>query len=123
MTPEELAKALSGFSFRYNNEKELQYGVDQALTTLKLKYLPEYVLSPGERIDFYLTDDGIGIEVKTNDSRGGAGLNAVTRQLWRYAKIDAIKAIILVTTRSKHRDLPPAILGKPVYVVYLNSFL
>ena len=31
MTPEEMAKYLSGFSFRFNDEKELQYGIDQAL--------------------------------------------------------------------------------------------
>ena len=70
-----------------------------------------------------MTETGIGIEVKTNDSKGGASLSQVTRQLWRYAKLDSIKAIILVTSRSKHRDLPAEILGKPVFVVYLSSFL
>jgi len=123
MTPEEMAKYLSGFSFRFNNEKELQYGIDQALQKCEEPYLPEYVLSKTDRVDFYMTETGIGIEVKTNDSKGGASLSQVTRQLWRYAKIDAIKAIILVTSRSKHRDLPAEILGKPVFVVYLSSFL
>jgi len=123
MTPEEMAKYLSGFSFRYNDEKELQYGIDQALRKCEEPYLPEYVLSKTDRVDFYMTETGIGIEVKTNDSKGGASLSQVTRQLWRYAKIETIKAIILVTSRSKHRDLPAEILGKPVFVVYLSSFL
>jgi hypothetical protein len=123
MTPPEMAKYLSGFSFRFNNEKELQYGIDQALQKTEEPFLPEFILSPSDRVDFYMTETGIGIEVKTNDSKGGASLSAVTRQLWRYAKIEGIKAIILVTSRSKHRDLPAEILGKPVFVVYLSSFL
>ena len=119
----ELAKALVGFRFRFNNEKELQAGVFQALTALQVPFEPEKQLNPQDRIDFFVTADGVGIEIKTNDSKGGAGLAAVTRQLWRYAKCEEIKALVLVTTRSKHRDLPAEILGKPVLVVYLNSFL
>ena len=123
MNATELAKALVALRFRYNNEKELQAGVFQALTALEVPFVPEYPLNPQDRVDFFVNVEGIGIEVKTNDSKGGAGLSAVTRQLWRYAKSDEIKSLILITTRSKHRDLPPEILGKPLLVVYLNSFL
>jgi hypothetical protein len=123
MTVDELAAALVSFRFRYKDERELQAGVAQCLTALELPFIPEYVLSPKDRVDFLIVPEGIGIEVKTNDSRGGAGLSSVTRQLWKYAKHDAVKAIILITTRSKHRDLPSEILGKPIFVVYLNSFL
>jgi hypothetical protein len=119
----ELAKALVAFRFQYNNEKELQAGVFHALTVLEQPFVPEYALNPQDRVDFYLPADGVGLEVKTHDSKGGAGLTAVTRQLWRYAKSDEIKALVLITTRSKHRDLPAEILGKPLLVVYLNSFL
>jgi hypothetical protein len=122
MTAEELAGALALYRFRCKDEKELQAGVAQCLEALKLPFAPEYPLSGRDRVDFFLAG-GIGIECKTNDSRGGAGLSAVTRQLWRYAKCDDVKAIILITTRSKHRNLPGEILGKPLYVVYLNSFL
>jgi hypothetical protein len=119
----ELAKALVSFRFRFNNEKELQAGVFQALTALQQPFVPEFQLNPEDRIDFFLPEEGVGIEIKTNDSKGGAGLAAVTRQLWRYAKCEQIKSLVLITTRSKHRDLPTEILGKPVLVVYLNSFL
>jgi len=119
----ELASALVALRFRCNNEKELQAGIFQALTTLEIPFIAEYPLTPHERVDFYAPVEGIGIEVKTDDSRGGAGLSAVTRQLWRYAKSDEVKSLILITTRSKHRELPPDILGKPLLVVYLNSFL
>ena len=123
MTADELAAALVNFRFRYKDEKELQAGVAQCLAVLGLPFIPEYSLNTKDRVDFLLVPDGIGIECKTDDSRGGAGLSSVTRQLWRYAKSDEVKAIILITTRSKHRDLPSEILGKPLFVVYLNSFL
>jgi hypothetical protein len=123
MTVDELAAALVSFRFAYKDEKELQAGVAQCLTALEVPFEPEYPLNPQDRVDFYLPISGIGIEVKTNDSRGGAGLSAVTRQLWRYAKCDDIKALILITTRAKHRDLPSEILEKPLFVVYLSSFL
>lgn len=122
MTSGELAKALAGFQFRYTDEKQLQAGIAQALADLKVEFLAEVALTPGERLDF-LVADGIAVEVKTNDSKGGAALSSVTRQLWRYAKLDAVKEIVLVTTRSKHRDLPSDILGKPVHVVYLSGII
>jgi len=122
MNSEELAKALQGYAFRFSDEKQLQAGIAQALAELKVEFLAEVVLTPGDRLDF-LVEGGIAIEVKTNDSKGGAALSSVTRQLWRYAKLDAVKELVLVTTRSKHRDLPPDILGKPVHVVYLSGIL
>lgn len=120
-TTEELARGLGLYSFRYKNEKELQEGVALALAAMGAAFEAEVKLTVTERIDF-LVVEGIGVEIKTNDSRGGAGLSAVTRQLWRYAKDDRIKSLVLVTTRSKHRDLPREILGKPLFVVYLNPF-
>lgn len=122
MTSEEIVKGLASFRFRFNNEKELQFGIGEALEKMGASFAPEIRLSDKDRVDF-LVEGGIGVEVKTNDFSGGASLNSVTRQLWRYAKNDQIKSLILVTTRSKHRDLPKEILGKPVYVVYLNAFL
>lgn len=123
MTASDLASALVSYRFRYKNEKELQGGIATCLGALELPFTSEYQLNPQDRVDFFIALDGVGIEVKTEDSKGGASLAAVTRQLWRYAKSDDIKAIILVTTRSKHREMPAEILGKPVFVVYLNSFL
>jgi hypothetical protein len=123
MTSAELARALQGYAFHFTDEKQLQAGIAQALADLKVEFLAEVSLTPGDRLDFLLPADGIGIEVKTNDSKGGAALSSVTRQLWRYAKLDAVKELVLVTTRSKHRDLPPDILGKPVHVVYISGII
>ena len=123
MTGDELSQALLCYRFRYDNEKMLQGGVAGALDDLKVAYTPEYALNETDRIDFFVAGDGIGIEVKTNDSKGGAGLSAVLRQLWRYAKSDQVKSLVIVTTRSKHRDLPSEILGKPLHVIHLHGFV
>lgn len=118
MVAEELAKALVSFRFRFKDEKELQYGVAKALELLAQPYVPEFRLNATDRLDFYLGDEQIGIEIKTKYS-----LAVVTRQIWRYAKDEKIKALILVTTRSSHLDMPKEILGKPLFVVYLNAML
>jgi hypothetical protein len=123
LTGSEIAEALRRFGFRYKDERQLQGGIAEALGKLGVANMPEFRLSPTARVDFYVLEGQVGIEVKTADSQGGASLSAVTRQLWRYAKSDKISALILVTTRSKHMDLPSEILGKPVHVVYLSSFL
>lgn len=59
----------------------------------------------------------IGIEIKVDGS-----VASVTRQLWRYAKRDEVDELILVTTRSKHREIVGPILGKELYVVHLLTF-
>jgi hypothetical protein len=46
----------------------------------------------------------------------------VDRQLARYAAHQDVDAIILVTTRSRHRP-PPLVLGKPVVTVALTPGL
>jgi len=123
MNQVELASKFVEFRFRYKNEKELQGGVFKVLTEIADPFVPEYQLTPTDRVDFFVPEEGIAIEVKTEDSKGGSGLAAVTRQLWRYAKSAEVKSLILITTRSKHLSLPSEILGKPLLVVYLNSFL
>jgi predicted AAA+ superfamily ATPase len=115
---EELAKAFVSFRFRFKDEKELQYGVAKALEILAQPYVPEFHLNATDRLDFYLAQEQIAIEIKIKYS-----LAVVTRQLWRYAKDDKIKALILITTRSNHLDMPKEILGKPLFVVYLNAML
>ena len=122
LTAHEICKALYSTRFRYHNEKELQRGVSLVLDDLKLSYPPEFLMSPRDRIDFLVGD--IGIECKSDDSKGGTSPSAVTRQLFRYAQSPLIKELILLTTMSKHKNLPETINEKPVYVVHLLlSFL
>lgn len=112
MTDEDLARLLTSASFRYQNERELQDAIEALLLAKQVSYEREVVLSPKDRIDFLV--GAIGVEVKIDSS-----LPVVQRQLWRYAEDPRIASLILVTSRAKHKQLPTAILGKPVLVVHL----
>lgn len=120
ITTDKLCWALYNTKYHYHNEKDLQQGVGQVLSGLNLNFKPEYSLAPRDRIDFLITDgSGVGIECKSNDSKGGTSLSAVTRQLMRYAQSPLITGLILLTTMSKHKNLPDTMNGKPIYVVHL----
>ena len=125
MTANDVCRALYNARYHYHSEKDLQHGVAQVLSSLELSFKPEYLLGPRDRIDFFLSDDsGIGIECKSDDSSGGTSLAAVTRQLMRYSNYPEIKELVLLTTMSKHKNLPETMNGKPLYIVHLLlSFL
>jgi len=114
LTPEEICAALRGVQFHSCDEKELQDGIAQRLAAAGVVFLREAILSPGDRIDFFI--GSIGVEVKVDGS-----LSQVLRQLWRYAQRPEISALILITSRAKHGPIPPAMNGKPVFCVHLLS--
>lgn len=122
MNPREICEALYSCRYRYKNEKDLQQGVNLVLTGLGLEFEPEVSLTPRDRIDFLAGT--LGIECKADDSSGGTSLAAVTRQLMRYAQSDKVKELVLLTTMSKHKNLPETLNNKPLYIVHLLlSFL
>lgn len=107
-----LAKLIHRTRFRFMEERQLQDQIEQLLQGNRVPYLREMPLTPKDRIDFLCGT--VGIEVKIEGA-----VNAVQRQLWRYAADNRISELILVTTRSAHKSLPPVITGKPVMVVHL----
>jgi len=122
LTANDLCRELYSTRFRYHSEKELQRGVSLVLDSLGIPYKPEFPMTPRDRIDFLVGD--IGIECKSDDSKGGTSLAAVTRQLFRYAQSPLVKELILITTLSKHKNLPKTMNDKPLYIVHLLlSFL
>lgn len=64
-------------------------------------------------MDFWIPPTAI--EVKVTGSPA-----AVLRQLYRYAADEQVEALLLVTTRSAHRDLAGIVLGKPLRVLYVS---
>ena len=62
-----------------------------------------------------MAEGGIGIEVKVDGS-----LMEVNRQLQMYAKHEAIKGILLVTSRGKHNHVERELAGTPIRVLCLN---
>lgn len=104
-----IERLLSGFRFRFATEEELQDGIAEALKDHQPQR--EARLNARDRIDFLLW--GVGIEVKIK-----GGISALTRQLLRYAEVDAIAALVVVTSQTQYAlQLPRILGGKPVAVV------
>jgi hypothetical protein len=110
------AVSISGFleilkSYRYTvgSEDTFQRGVAQALQRHGIVFLREYQLGPEYgRIDFYVPDVKIGIELKVKGSP-----SQVLRQLYRYAHSPDISALILLTARTRLAFSPMQINGRP----------
>lgn len=100
---------ISGFAFRFGTELQLQDDVATALATLKIEYEREKIFGPQNRIDFYLPECCLGIECKVDGSPA-----EVSRQLVRYAGLDEIDALLLISSKRRHYVNRVAILGKPV---------
>jgi hypothetical protein len=100
---------LSQFRFNFTSEAELQTGIEQALSLTAHRVKREVKFSDENRLDF-LVDEEIAIETKI----GGSGAS-VLRQVARYAQIDSITGILLITNRPTH-TLPPSFNNKPLLV-------
>lgn len=106
------------------DEIRLHYALDRAIRDLlpDADVRPEYPLSGRDRIDYFLPDSGVGIEVKVKGSPLEVG-----RQLERYAAHRDVRHLVLITTRYTHgalagvfRDLT---IETPVTVIRLQGAL
>jgi hypothetical protein len=104
--------SLQGCRFHCYHEDELQAAIAEVLHAASVDFLREEEISSGSRIDFLIGT--IGLEVKVQCS-----LAALTRQAHRYLQSDKVSDLIVVTTKSHHRQLPARLNGKPVVVVHL----
>ena len=115
MESDALAATLRGRRFRYDSEADLQAGIAIVLEELELPFQKEHRLDGKSRIDF-LVDGGTGIEVKV-----GGSLTALTRQVHRYVQHSEITSLIIVTTKSAHRNMPIKIDWKYIEVVWISG--
>lgn len=118
----EFAKRLVGSlrkrRFIYQNEKDLQAGVETILKEDGFDFVRECQLGDAGIIDFFV-GGFLGIEIKIKGSP-----SEVARQLLRYAGRDEVKSLVLVTGRSLLSSLPSELLGKPLTLVELwRTFL
>lgn len=102
-----------------------EYTLQNLLATVLPQYARREVkLGDEDRIDFLVRcvtlpeRIDVGVEVKVDGAPA-----AVMRQLHRYLSHDELAGIVLVTTKRSHRDIPDALHGKPVQVVWLRSGL
>ncbi len=96
------------------SEYDLHKAIASALETHGIQFHREANLLPGSRIDF-LTDGGVGIEVK----KGKPVRKALLQQLQRYCASPQITALLVVVERSV--ILPRNIAGKPCKVLSLHA--
>src|SRR5262245_28911438 len=110
MAPESLAALIRGYRFIVGNESAFQDGFLRMLEENQIKHLREHDLGRSfGRIDFYLPDHGIGIELKVKGSR-----TEVLRQLHRYSLCPEVQALILVTGWTRLAPTAAKLNGKPL---------
>jgi len=98
--------------YRVSNEAALHADISDVIARSNLVAWSEYRASDRDRFDFFI-DGGICVELKVK----GQG-RAILKQLERYAALDCVSAILLVTLKAL--EVPADIGGKPVYVVNLG---
>jgi hypothetical protein len=113
----DMADLLSRHRFRFSSEEELQSEIAQTLAAAGLSFVREAVMGARDRLDF-LVEQSVAVEVKI-----GGPLSALTRQIFRYAKIERVSAIVVATNRLALTRLPGEMLGKPIHVAYLPGRL
>jgi hypothetical protein len=112
----EVATAIGGHrgELRFTTERQLQDGLAALFRAERFVVLREHALGPLDRPDFLI--GGVAVEVKV---KGTA--DQLARQVGRYLAHDEVDAVVVVTSRARHRAIPAAIGGKPVHVVWLGS--
>ena len=111
-TSEEIVASIEEYEFSYTCEDDLQKAIASVLSDCSIPYQREYRLNEKDRLDFKVGTIAIEVKIK-------GGLTEVARQVGRYLQSSEVTSVILVTTRSAHRNLPPSLNGKPIYVSYL----
>lgn len=111
-----LTGLLSTVRFSFSSEDELQRGIAEVLGRNAIAHQREHRLSSVDRIDFFLPDDGIGIEVKCDGSTAD-----LVRQVNRYVQHDDVRALLVVASRIRLANMPEQINGKPVRVVTITQ--
>lgn len=111
MTPAQVTAAIEAHRFNATSEEDLQRGISEALERAGIAHEREVRLTPRDRIDFMV--GAIGVEVKI-----GGGISALTRQLLRYAQVERVAELVVVSTRLQlSLQVPRDLNGKPVSVV------
>jgi hypothetical protein len=115
MDLDRIAKVCETLRFQGTKEWELQDALDTRIRSTFSEVTREASLNKQDRVDFLI--GRVGVEVKIDGSP-----MTVARQLRRYMESDLLDALVLVTTRAKHRVLPKTLGGKPLCVVWLPPF-
>ena len=115
--PVQILSMLEHCRFRFNDERDLQDGIAQAMSTAGVEFEREKILGPQDRPDFLIAGS-IAMEIKIKGSIAEA-----LRQIDRYTGHQAVAAVLLVGTPGWLNRVPPEIRGKPVFSLRLTGSL
>ena len=111
-THDDLAKLFMRHRYAYANEAELQERLAELLRQHDVAFDREFRLSAADRPDFMVGSTAIEVKIKGT-------INEVLTQLHRYAQHASIDAIVLVTSKARHRKMPAQLNGKPLVIADL----
>lgn len=109
-----VAETIMRYRYRWRTEDDLQAAIFETLAASGFEPRREVRLSERDRIDLMV--GRVGVEIKVAGEPP-----AVLRQLGRYAESDDVDALVLVTARARHIQLPADVLGKPLVIRTLGS--
>ena len=119
---DDLRSALALYRFAIIDEHRLHRTLEGILDDWGVRYERERRLRDSRtgkgagRIDF-LTEDGVGVEVKV----AGSAVD-VARQLRGYGRAAAVRELLLVTTVRRHtQDIPPTVANVPLTFAVLGG--
>lgn len=103
---------LSRIKMDSTTEALMQEAIERSFSFTDFKVEREKKLSDKDRVDFFLSlpTGGVAVECKVKGAP-----HSILLQLARYARHEAVSAVILVT--SKTMRMPQEVEGKPLYVV------
>lgn len=117
MTKENIILLLQDFETKEVLEPKIVQELAKYLNENQVSYHREHVISKHARLDFFLPEHGIAIEVKTAST-----FSEVTRQIFNYAKHEIVKCIVLISNQQRHRQLPDNIAGKAIHKIIFKQW-
>lgn len=111
-----LSRQLRGRRSGLAQETGLHDAVAAALSELGIAYERELRLSGRDRLDFFLLESGMAIEVKKHTA-GAAEL----RQIIRYLQSERVSSCMLIALRCN--GIPASLLNKPIHTIELWRLL
>lgn len=117
--PEDLSKAISlleSHLWNVGNESELQTAISKLWERHNIPHYREFRVNSKSRFDFYIPSSKACVELKVVSN-----FKKVIMQLQRYALLECVDFMVIVTTKNKMSNLyPDQIAGKPLRKVVLR---
>jgi hypothetical protein len=100
----QVSGVLREVAFRFASEVQLHDLVDQVLAGKGLEFVRERQVDQKNRLDFWLPELAIAIEIKVDES-----MTPALRQVARYLELPGVEGVLLASTCAWARKVPPLV--------------